>query len=103
MIRGPTGRLGLDPAESKLGQIELIDKDLDHANGVVLADPVLQAFGKQRALPPIYSLNEAPHPIPPQTTRESYRAIHIKRGVFTQPGSNPAESVISAPRRLRLR
>ena len=47
-------------------QIEFIDKDVDHPNGIILANPVFQAFGKQRALPAIQPLNEAPHPIPPQ-------------------------------------
>src|ERR1700704_5739602 len=32
MIRRPTGCLGINPAESKLGQIEFVDKDVDDAN-----------------------------------------------------------------------
>jgi hypothetical protein len=28
--------------------VELLDKDVDRANGIILADPVFQAFGKQR-------------------------------------------------------
>src|SRR6266436_3276682 len=36
MIRRPAGDLGINPAEPKLGQIELVDKDVDHANGIVL-------------------------------------------------------------------
>jgi hypothetical protein len=51
MIRRPAGCLGIDRAEPKLGQIEFVDKDIDYANGIVLADPVFQAFRKQRALP----------------------------------------------------
>ena len=46
MIRRPAGRLGIDPAEPKLGQIELVDKDVDDANGIILVDPVRQAFRK---------------------------------------------------------
>ena len=64
MIRWSAGRLGIDPDEAELGQIEFVDKDVDHANRVVLADPIFQAFGKQRALPAIRPLNEALHPIP---------------------------------------
>jgi len=64
MIGRTAGRLGIDPAEPKPGQIELVDKDVDHPNRIVLADPVIQAFGKQRALPAISPLNEALHPIP---------------------------------------
>ncbi len=89
MIRRPAGCLGIDPAEPKLGQIEFVDKDVNHANGIVLADPVFQAFRKQRALSAIHPLNEAPHVIPrdlPQIARESYRANHVKQRVFTQPG-----------------
>ena len=46
MIRRPAGYLGLDTVEPKLGQIECIDKDIDHTNRIVLADPVFQAFRK---------------------------------------------------------
>jgi hypothetical protein len=87
MVRRPAGCLGIDPAEPKLGQIEVVDEDVDDANWIVLADPVFHAFRKQRALPTIRTLNEALHPSPPQIVRESYRANHIKRSVFTQPGS----------------
>ena len=87
MVRWPAGCLGIDPAEPKLGQIEAIDEDVDDANWIVLADPVFHAFRKQRALPTIRTINEALHPSPPQIVRESYRANHIKRSVFTQPGS----------------
>ena len=37
---------GIDPVEPKLGQIELVDKGLDHPNRIVLADPIFQAFRK---------------------------------------------------------
>ena len=87
MIRRPAGCLGIDPAEPKLGQIEFVDKDVNHPNRIVLADPVFQAFGKQRALTAIRPLNEAPHLIPPQIARESYRQNQIQQRVFTQPGS----------------
>jgi hypothetical protein len=49
MIRRPARDLGIDPAEPKLGQIEFVDKDIDHPNRIVLTDPVFQAFRKQRA------------------------------------------------------
>jgi hypothetical protein len=41
-----------------------VDEDVNHPNGIILANPVFQAFGKQRALPPVRPLNETPHPIP---------------------------------------
>jgi hypothetical protein len=60
-----TNFLSAKAAERKRGQIEFLDEDVDHPNGIVLADPVFQAFRKQRALTAIYALNEAPHPISP--------------------------------------
>jgi len=75
---------GRYPSSAK---IEFVDQDVDHPNGIFLANPVFQALGKQRALPPIRPLNEASHPIPPQIAQESYRGNHIRKEVFTQPGS----------------
>ena len=48
MIRRSAGRCGIDPAEPKFRQIEFVDNDIDYANRIVLADPVFQAFRKQR-------------------------------------------------------
>ena len=50
-----------------------------------------KAFRKQRALTAIRPLNEAPHLIPPQIARESYRENQIQQRVFTQPGSIATE------------
>ena len=55
MIRGSAGCFGIDPTKPKLGQIEFFDEDIDHANGIVLDDPVFQAFRKQRGLTAITS------------------------------------------------
>src|SRR5258705_12573900 len=74
-------------AKAKLAQIQFFDEDIDHANRIVLADPVFQAFRKQRGLTAIDPLNEAPHPILPQIARESYRGNQSRRCVFTQAGS----------------
>jgi hypothetical protein len=46
MVRRPAGDLGINPAEPQIGQIELIDKDVNHTNRIVLANPVFQAFRK---------------------------------------------------------
>jgi hypothetical protein len=54
-IRRTASGLGLDPAKSKLRQIEFINKNVNDANGIVLANPVFQTFGKQRALRPVNS------------------------------------------------
>ena len=64
MIRWPTRRLWVDAAEADSGEIKLINKDIDRPNRIVLADPIVQAFGKQRALPAIHPLYKALHPIP---------------------------------------
>jgi len=87
MIRRAPGCFGSDPVKSQHRQAEAADKDVDDPNGIILVDPVFQAFRKQRALPTIRALNEAPHPIPPQIARESYRENQLSRSVFTQPGS----------------
>jgi hypothetical protein len=92
MIRRPTSRLGSDPVKSKLGEVEFLDKCVDHPDRIVLADPVLQAFRKQRALPAIRALNEAPHLIPPQITQESYRENQMKQCIFTQARSGATDS-----------
>ena len=82
MIRGPSRRLRIDPAETKLTQSKLVNKDINHPDRIVLVNPVIQAFGKKRRLPAIRPLNETLHPIP-RKSREN----HITQGVFTQPGS----------------
>ena len=85
MIRRPTGHLGIDPVKPKIAQIELVDKHVDHANGIVLDNPIFQAFRKQRALPTINPFNEALHPIPrnppriiPRESRQA-RCFHTTR------------------------
>jgi hypothetical protein len=81
VIRWPASCFGIDPAEPKLGQIEFIDEDVDETNWIVLADPVFHAFRKQRALPTIPSSET------PANRAGIIPANHVKRRVFTQPGS----------------
>ena len=69
MIRRPPSDLGSDPVKSQFRQIECINEDVNHLNGIVLVDPVFQALRKQRALSAIRALNEAPHPIPRSSAR----------------------------------
>ena len=71
MIRRPSGCLGRNPAKPKPRQIEFIDKDINHPNRIVLADPVFQAFRKQRALPAIRARNKSLHPIPRKSCGQS--------------------------------
>ncbi len=100
MIRRPAGCLGSDPAKPKLGEIEFLDKYVDHPNRIVLANPVFQAFRKQRALPAIRALDKALHPIPPQIAQESYRKNQMRLCVFTQPGSRATDT--RCPRDVRF-
>jgi hypothetical protein len=60
MIRRATRSLGNDPIEAQLTQIKFIDKGIDNLGRVVLIDPVVEKVRKQRALPTIRALNEAP-------------------------------------------
>ena len=86
MIRRPAGCLGSDPLKSKLGEVEFLDKCVDHPDRIVLADPVFQTLREQRALPAIRAFNKALHPIPPN--REGIISRNqMKQCVFTQPGS----------------
>jgi hypothetical protein len=71
MIRRPSGRLWRDPVKFQRRQIEFIDKDVDHLNGIVLVNPVSKELGKQRSLTTICTFNKAPHPIPPQSISSS--------------------------------
>ena len=64
MIGRPPGRLRLHPCEPEFGKIERIDERIDHTNRIILVDPVIEAFGQQRRLPAIRSLDKALHPIP---------------------------------------
>src|ERR1700730_5844678 len=102
MVRRPAGGLGINPAKPKLGQIEPSDKDINHANRIILANPIFQAFRKQGALPAIHPLNKALHPIPPQIAQESYRENHIDPRVFTQPGSEAEIQIEALPARALL-
>src|ERR1043166_5366810 len=76
MIRGPASYLGQDPVKSQLRQIEFINKDIDHPDGIVIIDPIFQAFGKQCALPAISALNEALHPTLRRSQESALRESH---------------------------
>ena len=51
LTRRSAGGLGIDPAEPKFRQIEFVDKDVDCANRIVLADSV-HAWMKGELQPP---------------------------------------------------
>ena len=58
-------------ALSSVRSIQLVDEHVDHANRFILANPIFQAFRKERALSTIRAFNEAFHQIPPQIAQES--------------------------------
>jgi len=64
MVRGPASHLSHDALEPQVADTERIDEHIDCANRMALVDPVIQAFGQQRRLLAIRSLNETLHPIP---------------------------------------
>jgi hypothetical protein len=73
----PTGRI-FNSAKLQFGQIELLNKGIDDANRIILANSIFQAFRKKCALPAIHALNKALHLIPRKSrtgiiTRESIR------------------------------
>jgi hypothetical protein len=41
MIRGSASYLGSNPIEPQFAEIELINKNVDHLNRIILVDPVL--------------------------------------------------------------
>ena len=75
MIGGSPCRFRIDPAEIERTEIKLLDKHVNHTNRVVLVDPIIQAFGKQRRLPAVRPLDKALHrDLPPKIASEPYHA-----------------------------
>src|ERR1700726_5313412 len=113
MRRRPSGGRWRDPVKSQRRQIEFIDKDVDHLNGIVLVNPVSKALGKQRSLTTICTFNKAPRPIPPQSTsritaRESHEAARfyttrVKRVGLPISATSPlVPQLQTSSRRLRM-
>ncbi len=71
MKGGPPGRCRLDTIEPETAEIERIDEGVDHANRVLLVDPVVEALRQKRRLSPICSLDEPLHDHPRRIIRES--------------------------------
>src|SRR5207302_10300677 len=69
MIRRPASHLRINAAETQHRKIKFVDEDIDDTNRIVIINPVLQAFRKQRDLTAIRPFNEALHLILPQTVR----------------------------------
>ena len=54
-----TGSCQQGPAKPELGQIDPIDEDINNSDRVVLANVILNAFGKQKALTPVQTFHIA--------------------------------------------
>ena len=92
VITRPASCQGFNSAKAQATQIKLINKHIDHANGIVLANIIVQSFGEQSALAAVFSLNKTLHKDLPLKLWEN----HIMHPVFTQPGSKPV--LIASPK-----
>jgi hypothetical protein len=59
MIGRPSCRLRLDAAKAQAGQVKFIDKGVDRPDRIVLAQIVIQPFGKQSALTAVVANDKA--------------------------------------------
>jgi len=69
VVGRPARRGRLDAFEAEIGQIERVDKAINHTNGIALLDPLIEAFRQQRRLSAIGTLNEALHDCPRQIAK----------------------------------
>jgi hypothetical protein len=95
MVRRTTSCRRLYPFDAHLGQIERVDKRIDHANRIILVNEIIQALGQERPLPTIRLLNEAPHQFPqesPENHNSSATFSHSQgqKATFTDRGRVPA-------------
>ena len=65
VVGRPPCRCRLDAFEAEIGQIERVDKAINHTNGIALLDRLIETFRQQRRLSAIGTLNEALHELPP--------------------------------------
>src|SRR5260370_34295637 len=94
---------GIDPTESELRKIEFVDKHIDRANRIILANPIFPAFREQRALPASHPLNEAPHLIlqqPNQLLRESHESRRYPTTCVMRNNVPPSRSMRSLSTKL---
>src|SRR5215469_4868220 len=61
MVSRSAGGLRLHSREPEFGKIQLIHKDVDHPDGVILRDVILEPFRKQCGLRPILTLDVSLH------------------------------------------
>ncbi len=63
VVAGPAG-IGGFCLEAQTGQVQAIDKNVDHSRGAVFIDVVINAFGKQGGLITVLAFNETAHEEP---------------------------------------
>src|SRR5205807_5638448 len=103
VVRRPSRRLRLDTAEPELSQVKLIDKDINHANRIILANPIFQAFREQSALAAIprqitaesYHLRALSHSLDHRTTRLDRRPLLIVEPEIVRHESSPPDKLES--------
>ncbi|OOO00933.1 MAG: hypothetical protein USCGTAYLOR_02863 [Chromatiales bacterium USCg_Taylor] len=97
MIGRTTGRPWFDALESKYFEIEFIDERLNNPDRILLADIVLEPFGEQCALGPVFTFNKTLHGSAVYVVRPiSIPSFHV----FTQPRPIPvAWPMASSPSR----
>ena len=61
MVRRTARCRPIDTFKSECRKIELVNKDLNHTDRVVLGDVVIQAFRQQRDLRSVLTLDESLH------------------------------------------
>ena len=71
MISGPARGRRLDAIKTQIRQVQRIDERVDHADRILLVNPIVEALRQERRLPPICSLHEALHDVPRESSGES--------------------------------
>jgi antitoxin component of MazEF toxin-antitoxin module len=70
MIGRPTRRRRGHTLKAEIAEIKPVNKDVDGANRIVVADPIVEALRQQRRLAPIRPGNEPLHRVPPDSAGE---------------------------------
>lgn len=83
------GRRGRNTLKSESREVRLLDERLDDPDRVLLSDKFVQMLGTQNALPPVLTLDKAPHP-------DSIYHDSSPTEVFTQlrPSADPNHNAI---------
>src|SRR4051794_27424443 len=91
MIRRPTCAGRLNATEPKFSQIEGCNEGVDHANRIVIRNPVVQAFRQQSRLPAISSLNKTSHASPRRFSAGIIAGTAFSHSQGREPPCGPSE------------